>query len=487
LIVPGDRIGVAVSGGADSVALLCLLESLCDALGITLLVAHFDHSIRGAESDADEQFVASLAAERGLEYVCAKEDVAAAAAKDKLNLEDAARRLRYAYFERLVDGRRVNRIAVAHTADDQAETVLAHLLRGAGLAGLGGMLPLAGSIVRPLLGVKRLELREYLGARGQSWREDSTNRDVRRQRARIREQLVPVLATDFSPRIVERLTSLAGLCREEEKFWGALVEERYRSLCGLKNGGVTISVERLLAPLEFSLAGGGVSGDAAEDAGDSANRALTKRLIRRIYKQVRGDSRDLSSDHVDQVIRFTCRSNSGRHVELPGGITIERNFGELIFSRVRSVAKTSRGTETGSTPGTYHYSIALPEHGTTKVFIPELGTCLSLKMIDWPCAQRDTKRDSTVFDADQLSRTLILRNWHPGDAYRPSGHRQVKKLKEMFRTYRVPNSERAGWPIIESGKRVIWARGMGAAGIVCPGKETRAGLVLEEIPLAATP
>jgi tRNA(Ile)-lysidine synthase len=481
MISPGDRVGVAVSGGADSVALLCLLESLRNALGITLLVAHFDHSLRAGESEADERFVADLAAGRGLEYVSAKEDVASAAAANKWNLEDAARRLRYAFFQRLVHEGRAKCIGVAHTADDQAETVMAHLLRGTGLAGLGGIRPVVDSIVRPLLGVRRQELRDFLQARGQFWREDSTNRDVRRQRARIREQLLPVLARDFSPGIVDRLTGLSGLCREEEMFWSALVEDRFRALCRSKNGRAAISIDRLISPLD--LHPHDAQGTRNPDM-DCPTLVLTKRLIRRLYKEVRGDCRDLASSHVDQAIRLACRSTSGHHLELPGGIIIERTFGELVFFCAAPATNASAGVETGRGPGAYQYLLALPEHGVSRISIRELGTCFSLKLIDWPSAQRDTTMDSTIFDADLLSRTLILRNWHPGDAYRPCGHRQVKKLKEMFLSSRVPNRERAGWPVLESKDKVIWARGMRPADDVCPGKGTRSGLILEEAPLA---
>lgn len=421
--------------------------------------------------------MASIACERGLAYVSAKEDVGSAAAKHKWNLEDAARRLRHAFFQRLVEEGRADRIAVAHTADDQAETVMAHLLRGAGLAGLGGIRPVAGAVVRPLLGVRREELRDYLKARGQSWREDSTNRDVRRQRARIREQLLPVLARDFSSGIVDRLTDLAGLCREEEIFWDALVEERFQLLCQSKNGKAAIPIERLVSPVEISAA-------KADGQGESAARALTKRLIRRLYEEVRGDRQDLTSKHVDQVLRLACQSASGRRVELPGSVVVERNFGELAFRRVESAPKTNAARETGSRPCTYQYVIPLPEHGATRVSIPELGTCLSLKKIDWPNVERDTTRDSTIFDAELLSRALILRNWHPGDAYRPRGHRRVKKLKEMFLSSRVPSSERAGWPVLESKDKVIWARGMRVAENVCPREGTRYGVLLEEIPFA---
>ena len=164
--------GVAVSGGADSVALLRLLENIREELGITLVVVHFDHQLRGAESEGDAQFTADLARSRGFEIILDREDVAAAAARNKWNIEDAARRLRYAFFQRVVSDGRAKRIAVAHTQDDQAETVLAHILRGTGLTGIGGIYPVIGAVVRPLLGERREALRDFLRGLGQEWRED---------------------------------------------------------------------------------------------------------------------------------------------------------------------------------------------------------------------------------------------------------------------------------------------------------------------------
>src|SRR5438045_7245071 len=160
LLRPGDRVGVAVSGGADSVALLLLLLELRAKLGVVLSVIHFNHKLRGKASDADEKFVARLAAKHGLEFHAASIEVAKKAKKERANLEDAARRARYDYFRSLAESGVCKRIAVAHTADDQAETVLAHLFRGTGLAGLGGIHPISGPVVRSLLGVRRNELRD---------------------------------------------------------------------------------------------------------------------------------------------------------------------------------------------------------------------------------------------------------------------------------------------------------------------------------------
>src|SRR6266446_9835805 len=224
----GERVGVAVSGGADSVALLLLLAELRKQLGIVLSVVHFNHKLRGKDSDRDEKFVAKLAEKYGLAFHAGRADIAAKAKSNKANLEDTARRARYEFFARLVEDGRVDKVAVAHTADDQAETVLAHILRGTGLAGLGGIHPVAGPVIRPLLGVRRSELRRFLRSQKQTWREDATNRDTKRMRARIRKKLLPLLEKQFQPAIVEHLATLAALAREDEEFLDALAETRVR-------------------------------------------------------------------------------------------------------------------------------------------------------------------------------------------------------------------------------------------------------------------
>src|SRR5579872_714489 len=237
MIRAGERIGVAVSGGADSVALLRLLAELRTQLGIQLLVLHFHHQLRGAEADEDESFVAQLARELGIDFVADRADVAGEARRNGWNLEDAGRRLRYQFFNSVISLRALNRVAVAHTANDQAETVLAHLLRGTGLSGLAGIYPVAGSIIRPLLEIGREELREYLLTLKQPWREDATNLDTSRTRARIRHKLLPLLQQEFEPATVTHLARMAGLAREDEMFWRALEDERFAALTSRESSG----------------------------------------------------------------------------------------------------------------------------------------------------------------------------------------------------------------------------------------------------------
>jgi tRNA(Ile)-lysidine synthase len=489
----GDRVGVAVSGGADSVALLRLLESLRDELGVALVVVHFDHTLRGEESDRDAGFVEELARARKLEFVSAREDVRGAAAQTGWNIEEAARRLRYAFFHRVLSHRKATRIAVAHTADDQAETVLGHIIRGTGPTGLASIYPIVdspsgGAIVRPLLQIRRNELRDYLHERGQGWREDATNADQTRLRARIRAQLLPVLEKDFSTGIVQHLGDLARFAREEESFWAALVEDRLAKYARVTSGAKpestqSISACHLLSPIMFD--------GATEHARPHPARTLTERLIRRLYEKVRGDRRELSARHVEQVIRLAAESTSGKRLRLPGRIAVERVFDDIVFSRAsqeptshkdddKDRAVSSR--ETKMEPPSYLYMdmVDLPASGDTTVDVPELSTCFRLKIVDWPLGESDTKTDTGAFDAGTLRSPLLLRSWRPGDAYRPRGHRQSQKLKQMFQAERVPRHQRVHWPVLESAGQVIWARGMAPAEEFCVRENTRVGLLIEE-------
>src|SRR5271165_4532483 len=226
----GDRVAVAVSGGADSVALLRVLLDLRGELGIVLAVAHFNHQLRGNDSEADEAFVADLARHCGLEFFAGRADVREHAVNSKQSVEAAGRELRYQWLRRLAEEQRFDAIATAHTLDDQAETVLLKLLRGAGTRGLAGIYPelFAGEqrkvrIVRPMLCITRDEVESYLTSLGQSWREDESNLDRRIARNRVRHDLLPLLAREYNPNIRQVLSDTAELARAEEEYWQALV------------------------------------------------------------------------------------------------------------------------------------------------------------------------------------------------------------------------------------------------------------------------
>lgn len=466
LLPAGGRVAVAVSGGADSVALLWLLHDLREELGIVLRVAHFNHQLRGRDADEDEGFVRALTARLGLECSVGCADVRAAAEKEGWNLEDAGRRLRRAFFEKLVAEGLVDRVAVAHTADDQAETVLMHLLRGTGLAGLGGIHPVADCVVRPLLDVRREELRAYLKARDETWRSDASNEDTSRMRARVRHHLLPQLAADYQATVVERLASLARLARQDESFFDALTDEAFDALAETTGESCSIDGDDLLAPLALK---GGAPG---------SETALSGRLVRRMARAVRGECKRISAQHVEAVLEAARNAASGQRLELPG-LVVEKRFGRLHFF----TPKAGERQRTESEPNTYQYDVELPSASAPETTCHAAGAQLRLKGFDCPPQGSDTKcgaEASNVFDADLLRAPLVLRNWRPGDSYRPRGRRISHKLKRLFWEAGIPARERASWPVLISAERIVWTRQFGAAHEFSAGENTRRAVLVSE-------
>ena len=479
---PGERVAVAVSGGADSVALLLLLVELRQKLGIVLSVVHFNHQLRGKAADADEKFVVRLAAKYGLPIHVGRADVVAKAAREKANLEDAARRARYEYFTRLVEGGSLTRVAVAHTADDQAETVLAHILRGTGLAGLGGIHPVAGHVVRPLLEVRRAELRAYLRSKKQNWREDATNQDTARTRARIRKKLLPFLEKQFQPAIVKHLNSLAELAREDEAFLEALAAERGGALVRGKKEARRIAVKELLRPLgkgdfntEVTEHAEKEEEDDKEDRGNKFN-ALTKRMLRIIIEESKSKAGQISAQHIAAVLELARHGHSGKSLQLPGGVEVRREREELVFCAAGTEAKERSLNQLARV---FEHHVEL-HGGEAQVRVPELGCVFRLRVIDWPPKRGETKDTGAVLDLDRLQLPLVLRNWLPGDRLQPVGRRNAHKLKRLLNEERISRWERDGWPVLTSGGVLVWARGFPVAAEFAANERTRAGMVIEE-------
>lgn len=314
---PGLKLGVAVSGGADSVALLTLLAGVRAELGIVLSVVHFNHRLRGKDSEADEKFVTALAETFGVTLHVGRGDVAGKAKREKANLEEAARRSRYAFFEKLAQQQLVEAVATAHTMDDQAETVLAHILRGTGIAGLAAIHRTAGCVRRPLLDFRREELRKFLRAKKQRWREDATNRDTLRTRARMRKKLLPLLVREFNPAAIEHLAALADRARAQSEFVENLAEQLLAQLVERREKGLSISFSRLRQPL-------------AEVPPESA-AALRNALIEKIVAQSKSLRGQLSASHVEAIVRLAQTGETGKRLQLPGGVEVLREREALVF------------------------------------------------------------------------------------------------------------------------------------------------------------
>jgi tRNA(Ile)-lysidine synthase len=439
LTQPGDRVAVAVSGGADSVALLRILLELRKELGIVLSVAHFHHGIRGLEADADQQFVVDLAKRYELEIHLGSADAPAFARKEKMSLETAARELRHRWFRELVEAGKADKVATAHTVDDQAETVLMRILRGTGARGLAGIFPELAEkhLVRPLLSSSRNEIVAYLTSIKQSWREDSTNQDLTHTRNRIRHELVPLLERDFNPALRRNLSDLAEVARGEADYW---------------NREVASLLPRMVRPGKPSRSGRQASGKDGETlaldlAGfRSLQPAVQRNLLLAIAQQL---SVTLEFKHLQELIELSDVKTSARKLLLPGGIMAIRTFRELQFTQAQ-----------GDTPAPA-YSYRLPVPG--EVDVPELGLSIRARAIDIRNASASGYNPDALLDPTLLAPELTVRNWRAGDRFFPAKTRSPRKLKELLQAGRLgpqfSAEQRKLWPVAESAGEIVWVRG----------------------------
>ena len=316
---PGMKLAAAVSGGADSVALLTLLAETRSQLGFVLSAAHFNHRLRGKASDLDEKFVVALAERFGVTLHIGRGDVAGKALREKSNLEDAARRARYSFFEQLSGQGLLEAVATAHTMDDQAETVLAHILRGTGIAGLAGIHPSAASVRRPLLDFRREELRKYLRRKKQPWREDATNRDTNRSRARMRKKLLPLLVKEFNPAAIEHLAGLATRAREQAQFVDCLAHKILETLVTRSESSARISITGFLDPANLGQS----------EAAATVRAALAHKIV----AQLKTKQGQLSALHLDSIVRLAQLGEPGKRIQLPGGVDVLHEKDDILFRK----------------------------------------------------------------------------------------------------------------------------------------------------------
>ena len=457
-------------------ALLRLLLELRDELGVVLSVVHFNHNLRGTESDADERFVAQLAGRHDLELHFDRGDVAKHADLQRLSTEAAARQLRYRYFQRLVEKERLNCVATGHTLDDQAETVLLRMVRGSGTRGLAGIYPQLTypnapdirsifaqpmhpqstisettyspsmypqllvngsqfSVIRPLLRTGRAQLEAYLREIGQDWREDSSNRDLRHARNRVRHGIVPRLERGLNPKVKEVLAETAEIARSEEEYWQ---EEVQRLLPGVWEAGT-----RTLTGLE----------------------ALPLALRRRVVRAA-GESLGVRLEfrHVEEILGLT--SASSVPTVLPQGWLVSRTRDKQglqfkVRGRVEEISD-------------YEYVLTVP--GVVQA--PEAGTWFEAAIV--PGDAEPGYNPDFVFDPELLQKELTVRNWRAGDRFWPAHSKAPKKIKELLQERKLAAAERRLWPVVVSGREIVWLRGFPAPARLRPRKGTKAALVIQE-------
>ncbi len=418
---PGDRILVAVSGGPDSVCLLHILNRLRKQMNLSLHVAHVNHGIRKRESKREEKFVTQLAGGMGLPITVESLDVPSYARKKKLSVEEAARDMRYRVWDQLAGRLNTKKIALGHTASDQVETVLMHLLRGSGPQGLSGIPPVRESgsavIVRPLMKISREEILRYLKRHNLEFCLDSSNRKTEYFRNKIRLRLLPLLRKNYNRNIEGALLRLSEILKEENAFWERVVERVLREVVSGKAGKILIDFRRFLR----------------------YNVVVQRRVLHRLFGGI------VSLGRIEAIRNLARKSSQGKRIYLGNRLSVRKEGDFLIFSS--SPERKSKK---------FNYPIRVPG----KNEIEGLNLKLDTRIVDvHPVSDR--KADTVYFDVDKIdSRKLILRNRREGDRFKPFGLRGTKKLSDFFIDRKIPRRLRDRIPLLVEGNDILWVVGI---------------------------
>ena len=461
LFEPGDRLLIAVSGGPDSVALLSLLSDAAPSWRLDLQAVHINHGLRGEESEEDARFVVDLCAQLGVKVTVEPGPLATRGRlRGRRSLQEQAREVRYAAMRRIGETLGAERIALGHTADDQAETVLMWMLRGAGAKGLGGIPPVReGVFIRPLLEFRRAEILSYLRQKGRAFREDSSNAKPVYLRNRVRHDLLPMLH-HWNPAIVQVLQRQAEILREEDRWLEETTTEHVGRLTSvLEQDIVVVDREGLLAlPL-----------------------ALQRRLVRRLLCQASGTTQGPSFGAVSAVLERIVQGSSGSELTVHGA-AVTREYDRISFGPVRrGPGLEDLPDPTGGRPPTSGSPLAIPSTiswSPTGELIrlslrPAFDTDLS--------SNQPASRRTALLDADRFTRrNLQVRTWHPGDVFHPLGMGgRRKKLQDFFSDMKVPRKIRHRVPLLAAPEGILWIAGYRADHRFRVTRSTRQVLVAE--------
>jgi tRNA(Ile)-lysidine synthase len=420
---PETRVVAAVSGGSDSVALLLLLHDLHTRGELVLdAVAHVNHAIRGEAADQDEAFCRALARSYGVAFEGARIDVPARARREGVSIEVAARNARREFFARVAGTRAADCVATAHTADDQAETVLLHMVRGAGLRGLGGIAPSRDGRIRPLLTCSRAQLQAELTSRGQMWHDDATNADLVNPRNRVRHELLPYLERHFNPSTREALCRLADLARADDAALGNDAAVAFSRVCEWDGTAARLDTAALAALPE----------------------AVARRVVQHALETV-GDEA-YGADDVEVVRAVAAGECSAGEVS---GVRVERSGGSIVLAERRAPAGLAAP-----------FRVVLPIPGI--VHAPDAGWTLEATAPQplQPAQERVTSTQEVEIEAAGLGNGLVVRSRQPGDRLRPLGLSGQKKLQDVFVDRKVSRRDRDRVPIVTDARgRIVWVAG----------------------------
>lgn len=415
MVKENDHIILGISGGPDSMALLYIMNQLKVDLRFTLSVAHVNHLLR-PEADEEERLVESLCLSLAIPFYSHKVDVAQKASQEKISIEEAGREVRYQFFRRLLTELKADLIATAHHQDDNAETVLLNLLRGTGIKGLRGILPVNDNIIRPLLEVSKVEIENYLKNKSLPYFIDQSNFDPVYLRNKVRTELIPLLKQEYNPRIVESLNQLAQIAREEYQVLELETLTMFNKALLKKTDSIIILDNLLL---------------------DSLPTALCKRIILHTLGSLAGEKGWEASD-IDIIVELMHKTGSSKTVHLKKGVKVNKVYDELAFS--------TKKKETIF----FDYLLNIP----TTITLPT-GEKYLIKIV----SPEDFKAEEYLVyvDYDKCILPLHIRSRKPGDVFSPYGLVGRKKIKDYFIDLKIPSIKRTNIPLLTSSYGDIYA------------------------------
>jgi tRNA(Ile)-lysidine synthase len=428
LIAPGDKVLAGVSGGADSIALLHILHWFSRIQNYSLVVAHINHMARGKDSDADADFVESVAEKLKLPFYLKKIDVGVERHQLKTSFQDAARKIRYQFFEETLLSIGANKVALGHSADDQIETILMNILRGTGLKGLTGIPQVRGNIIRPFLEIHRKNLEIYLEENDISFRNDSSNSDKKYLRNRIRHELIPHLET-YNPGIKKCLQEMSGIAREEDSLLSQMIRDVYKKKSRSLDGNEKTIFWEI-------------------DEFQSYPIALRQRLVREVFCRITGDMQAITAHHVQQVLNLFNCPKPGKTLNIPRGVTVTCSYDSVLFSKVIA---GNYENEPLVTP------IAVP--GSTELLKGNILMQTQIFADKRDFSSLDSGRQAFL-DLGETGLVIKARFFRAGDRFCPLGMTGNKKLKSFFIDRKVPRSMRSQIPILTNANDdIIWVYG----------------------------
>ncbi|MCH7754463.1 tRNA lysidine(34) synthetase TilS [candidate division KSB1 bacterium] len=422
LIVERDKILLAVSGGLDSVALLHIFSQLKSILKLELAVAHVHHGIRGNEADKDLEFVTSLSCNYKLPFQSKKVEAKAFAKSQKYSLEESARILRYKAFEEFLTKSKYSRLATAHTANDQAETVIDHFLRGSGSLGMQGIQVKRGAYIRPLLELTREDLEQYAKENKLTFRQDSSNKDLQFRRNRIRRELIPYLKEHFNPNLVKTLNRTALIFSETESVLESVSDEAYKSLVSLQK------INEIIVEIDGFL---------------GYFKAVQKYILFRACQALGINRNDLNFDKLDKVLSVIAEKKIGKRVDINQDFQLAIDHDGIIIKRKASEKIPQ-------------IKFDLLDSNALRFGEYELKWSITKK--EEP-VEFNKNRQIELLDFDKTGNSLCVRTFHPGDRFIPLNFKGQKKIADYFSDRKIPHHLREVTPILESPAGIVWLCG----------------------------